>query len=145
MSACRRLIYGIVMSHSIWEMCVIIDSVNPPGDEAKIFWENWSVTWLLMPWAPSQYKDHLSRYGDFHYKDETVIRPSHLYNGNSHIGKTTSLYWYKTLAPCITRSSATMVLTIYKINRALSSSMKVFSHLQILNSVKICHNGHYGI
>ena len=25
------------------------------------------------------------RYGDFHYKDKTVARPSHLYNGNPYI------------------------------------------------------------
>ena len=41
----------------------------------------------------SQYKDHLSRYGDFHYKDETVVRPSDLYNGNSYTVKTALLYW----------------------------------------------------
>ena len=47
--------------------------------------------------GPSQYtyKDRLSRYGDFHYKDKTVVKPSYLYNGNPYIGKTavTSLYW----------------------------------------------------
>ena len=32
-------------------------------------------------------------YGDFHYKDMTVVRPSYLYNGNPYIGKTASLYW----------------------------------------------------
>ena len=44
-------------------------------------------------WFPSQYKESLSRYEDFHYKDETVVRPSHLYNGNHHIDKTVSLFW----------------------------------------------------
>ena len=39
-----------------------------------------------------QYKDHLSRYGYFHYKDKTVVRPSYLYKGNSYTGKTGSLY-----------------------------------------------------
>ena len=33
------------------------------------------------------------QYSNSHYKDETVIRPSYLYNGNFHMGKTTSLYW----------------------------------------------------
>ena len=42
---------------------------------------------------PSQYKDCLSRYGDFHYKDKTVVRPSYFYNGNSYTGKKISLYW----------------------------------------------------
>ena len=34
------------------------------------------------------------RYGDSHYKDETFMRPSYLYNGNPYTGKTTSLYMY---------------------------------------------------
>ena len=42
--------------------------------------------------APSQYKDGLCQYGDFHYKDYTVARPSYVYCVNSHTGKT-SLYW----------------------------------------------------
>ena len=44
-------------------------------------------------WSPSQYKDGLSRYGDFHYKDKTVLRPSYLYDGNPYTGKTIYLYW----------------------------------------------------
>ena len=43
--------------------------------------------------VPSQYKDLISRYGYFHYKDKTVVRPSYLCNGDLYIGKTTSLYW----------------------------------------------------
>ena len=38
------------------------------------------------------YKDSVSRYGDSHYKDKTVTRPSYLYNGNPYTGNTTSLY-----------------------------------------------------
>ena len=38
-------------------------------------------------------KDHLSRYGDFNYKDQKVVRQSYLYNGNSYTGKTASSYW----------------------------------------------------
>ena len=41
--------------------------------------------------ALSQYKDHFSRYGNFHYKDKTVVRPSYLYNGNSYTSKMASL------------------------------------------------------
>ena len=40
--------------------------------------------------ALSQYKDRLTRYRDFHYEDNTVA--SYLHNGDSYIGKTTSLY-----------------------------------------------------
>ena len=54
-------------------------------------------TWWIVrsQWnqGPPQYIDCLSRYGDFHYKDKTVVRLSYLYNGNRHTGKTTSLYW----------------------------------------------------
>ena len=42
--------------------------------------------------TPSQYKDGVSRYWEFHYKDKMVVTPS-LYNGNPYTGKTTSLYW----------------------------------------------------
>ena len=44
-------------------------------------------------WGLSSYEDHLSRYGDFHYKNKTVMRLCYLYNGNSFTGKTTSFYW----------------------------------------------------
>ena len=50
-------------------------------------------------WALSQYKNGLSRYGVFRYKDKTVMRASYLYNGNSYTGKTTSLYWDRALIP----------------------------------------------
>ena len=46
----------------------------------------WKITtfavasWQEKFWVPFQYKDHLSRYGDFHYEDNTVVKPSYLYN-----------------------------------------------------------------
>ena len=43
--------------------------------------------------APSQYKNVFSRYGNSHYKDKTVVRPSYLYNGTHCTVKTTSSYW----------------------------------------------------
>ena len=43
--------------------------------------------------TPLWFKDSLSGFWDFHYKDTTVVRPSYLYHGNSFIGKTVSLYW----------------------------------------------------
>ena len=49
----------------------------------------------------SQRKDGLFRYGDFHYKDQMVVRPSYLYNGYSYTGKTTSLYWGRALTVVI--------------------------------------------
>ena len=32
-------------------------------------------------------------YREAHYKDEAVVRPSHLHNGNSYTGKMASSYW----------------------------------------------------
>ena len=40
-------------------------------------------------WALSQYKDSVSRYKDFHYKDKA----SWLFNGNSYTDKLTNSYW----------------------------------------------------
>ena len=48
-----------------------------------------------------QYKDSLSRYGDSHYEDKRVSRPSFLYNGNPYTGKTGSLYWDSPLFTCL--------------------------------------------
>ena len=92
-----------------------------------------STPWLLVPWVPSQYKDSLSRYGSFHYKNKVVVRPSYLCKGNAYTGKlvkgmhilwlfgwlvgwlvgnraytgkVTSLYWDSPLALGVTKSSA---------------------------------------
>ena len=43
--------------------------------------------------GPFQYPDCHLRYGDFHYKYKTVVRPSYSYNGNPYTGKTASFYW----------------------------------------------------
>ena len=32
-------------------------------------------------------------YGDFHYQEKNVVRPSYLNNGNSYRRETASLYW----------------------------------------------------
>ena len=50
-------------------------------------------------WAPSQYKDCLSRYGYSQIKDKTVSWPSYIQHGNPYTGKTTSLYWDSLLDP----------------------------------------------
>ena len=44
-------------------------------------------------WSPTQYKDHLSRYWDSHYKDKKVVWPCYIYNGIFNSGKMASLYW----------------------------------------------------
>ena len=48
---------------------------------------------------PQWVKDCLSRYGNFHYKDKMVVKPSYLYNGNSYTGGLTHLYWDRPLGP----------------------------------------------
>ena len=44
-------------------------------------------------WASFHYKDRLFKYGHFRFKDETVVKPSYLYNGNFYTDKTASLHW----------------------------------------------------
>ena len=46
--------------------------------------------------GPSQYKDCLSRYGDCHGKDKTVVRPSYLEHGDSYTGKIASFLFIET-------------------------------------------------
>ena len=63
--------------------------------KVKYIWILFRVANTMVTWVPSQYKDHLSRYGDSHSKYETVIRPSYpsfLYNGQPYTRKTISLY-----------------------------------------------------
>ena len=45
---------------------------DPPIEQYREGYLNGKIRVLF------QYKDHLSRYMDSHYKDETVLRPSHL-------------------------------------------------------------------
>ena len=52
---------------------------NPPLGEIS-HWKSWLFTQLSVSiseakafWAAFQYKDHLSRYGDSHVKDKTVV------------------------------------------------------------------------
>ena len=41
----------------------------------------------------SQYQDCLSKYGDSHDKDKTVVRPSYLYHEDPYTGKIAFWYW----------------------------------------------------
>ena len=45
---------------------------------------------ITLPWVLLQYKDGLLSYGDFHYKDKTVVKPFDLYNENPYTVKTIS-------------------------------------------------------
>ena len=48
-----------------------------------------------------QYKNRLFGYGYFQYKNNTVVRPSYLYNGNAYAGRKASLYWDGPQMACI--------------------------------------------
>ena len=53
------------------------------------------------------------QYRKSHCGDKTILRPSYLHNGISYTGKMTSLYWIRALDLYVTRSSATMILTMH--------------------------------
>ena len=42
--------------------------------------------------GPFWYKEGLSGYDDFHYKDKTVVKPFYLYSGKSYTGKVVSYH-----------------------------------------------------
>ena len=44
-------------------------------------------------WAVFQYKDRISRYEEFLYKDKMAMRPSYIHNGDAHLSKTASSFW----------------------------------------------------
>ena len=80
------------------------------------------TVWVINTRAPSQYKDGLSRYGNSHYKDKTVKRPTYLYNWNLHTGNMTSL--------CCNGPQRHILITNYtsccKISKSLQSHDWVF-------------------
>ena len=62
---------------------------------------------------------------DFHHKDKTVVRSSHLYrvnNGNSYTRKTTYLYWDEPLFFLIVRNYFMSVSLIIHYNRIIMES-----------------------
>ena len=77
---------SLALMGEIWRIC------------REDFAENWRQRYFdcIMAadtlWGISV-KDPLSRYKDLRYKDETAVRLSYIYIGNSYPGKTTSLYW----------------------------------------------------
>ena len=74
----------------------------------------------LSLWALSQYKDCLSRYGDFHYKDRTVETRSHHSNGNfSYTSKTASIKYSDWLRLNIMTVFPNYRILMLKIRRSL--------------------------
>ena len=59
--------------------------------EAALFSHDFLHHTYQSPIIQSQYKDHLSRYRDSHYKDKMVVIQFYLYNGNAFTG-TTHIY-----------------------------------------------------
>ena len=58
--------------------------------------------------GPAQYKDRLYWHRGFHYKNDTVARPSHLYNG-----KTISLYWNGPLISSLVNTAKGFICKYY--------------------------------
>ena len=69
-------------------------------------------------------------YSDSHYKPETVVRPSQVYNGDSYTPKTASFQWIKALtvhdsSPCLTHICKT---TAHRVWTVWQSAMRANSH-----------------
>ena len=54
--------------------------------------EKTCFTWKQDPAPRVHIKTGFPRYGNFHVKDKTVVRPSYLNRGDPYTGKTTSLH-----------------------------------------------------
>ena len=91
---------------------------------SKQSWGWWSATPLGSLWrhCNTVYIDRLSKYMDSYYTDETVVRPSYLYNGNPYTGKMTSLHW-----DC-TRGSILLWLRMVLANDNRLNIINIFSH-----------------
>ena len=98
----------ITRKHSLWMYHLYTDSVsnqlplallkhsdfdangtNSPQCDICLWMKSTSLTYM----AHCQYKDDLSVYTAFHYKDKIVLRPYYFQNGYHFTGKTASLYW----------------------------------------------------
>ena len=53
------------------------------------------------------------QYRNSHHGEETILRPSHLHNGISYAGKTTSLYWIIALFVQITQNFTVSAVGLY--------------------------------
>ena len=65
----RTLFLGIYCRLNCWQYRIVCCPCENTNSNSYI-------------WAPFEYNGRLSEYGDSHYKDKTVVRPSYLYNGN---------------------------------------------------------------
>ena len=87
---------GVMLSHSRWvlplwpiaiQVSYSVQSQVANETCAVIGWNTCDSSR-----APSQYKNRLSRYGDSHDKDKTLMRPPYIYHGDPYAGKTTSVF-----------------------------------------------------
>ena len=85
---------------------------------ALLLWHSYCV--FLVPGPCLNIKSVFFRYGDFHYKDKTIVRASYLYNGSPYIGKTTNLYWD---GPRCLYKTVTMPSWLYPISSILILSV----------------------
>ena len=69
------------IGHSIWS-CMLLMNISLLRKLLKLLFVCINLcdaeALTRRRWAPSQYEDHLSRYGDYRVKYETVARPSYL-------------------------------------------------------------------
>ena len=72
------------------------------------------------------YKHRLSIYGEFNYKDKTVLITSYLYNDNPYTGETASLYWGATHPKHRTQPSPIYLQTLRKLWSFHSGTKKRF-------------------
>ena len=105
---------SLIQCPQLWGICLVSvgnrgSTFQPPADQYLITQgQRSSIPYIpkqllqvlintLEYWAPFQYHHCLFGFGDLHYKDMIIVRPSCVYTGNSYTGKTTSLYWNDTL------------------------------------------------
>ena len=69
------------------------------ADSCECLQSDWKALQLFILHVQSNlgpisiYKDHLSRFGDYCYKDKTIVRHSYSYDGNPCTGKAVYFYW----------------------------------------------------
>ena len=81
------------------KICALIPSLTVEsmiGVNGRIDFVTEVCIWLLTyyTWALYPYKDHLSRYRDYHYKEKAIVKPYYLHNGDLCISKKAFHYHY---------------------------------------------------
>ena len=94
------------------------------------------------PVSNSQYKDHLSRYGDFHYKGKTVLRPSYFYNWTLYLYGLyieTDPSFCNTIRPCLIKKKKGLVWLDKKPGGCFKNKYELIN-LRALKISMLCKN-----